>query len=70
MLMCHQTKESRYVCVCVCVYLCVRIWGSAEKFMSDQGTLMEYNQMRFIFQYSPPYGPLTCSVSVAVLGSY
>ena len=41
-----------------------------EKFKADQDNFMECDQIRFIFQYSPPCGPHTSSTGVAVLGSY
>ena len=40
------------MCVCVCV--CVCVYDGGQKFMNaDQDTLIEYEQMRFIFQHIP-----------------
>ena len=36
----------------------------------DQDTLMECEQMKFIFQHSPPSGSCTSSIDGAVLGSH
>ena len=38
--------------------------------VQDQNTLMERDQMKFIFQRSLPRGPLISSIGVAVLGPH
>ena len=45
------------------------IRGSAENSSVDKDTLMEHNQMRFIFQHSPTGSSHTFSIGVAVFGS-
>ena len=37
---------------------------------ADQDTLMECDQMRFIFQHSSPFSPHTFSIDVAMLESH
>ena len=43
----------------------------AEKVIRlTKDTLMECDQMRFIFQHNPPCNPDTLTIGVAVLGSH
>ena len=42
--------------------------GWLESSLADQDTIMERNQMSFIFLYNPPSSTHTSSMSVAVLG--
>ena len=49
----------------ICIY---KDWLKSSQ--AHQDILMECDQIRFIFQYSPPCSPLTSSISVVVLGSH
>ena len=44
--------------------------GQSKCSLADQDTLMECDQMKFIFQNHSPCGPHTSSTSVVVLGSH
>ena len=60
-------KYGVYVCVYVCAHMCE---DQLKNSLADQGTLIECDQMRFIFQHIPPiYGPHTSS-NITVLGSH
>ena len=39
-----------------------------ESSLADQNTLMECDQMKFIFQYGSPFSPSTFAIDVAVHG--
>ena len=63
----YVPKRNSTKCICVCIYIYIYGVGRRKRPYANQDTLTECEQMRFIFQYSTPFGPHTSPIDVTLL---